>query len=213
MVITLVPSTPANANSSDVNDYLARINALRASVGSPPLTLDANLSSLAQSWTQTMASAGAISHTPNLASGVTAPWTRLGENVGMGPNSGLIFNGFVNSPGHYENLVNPAFTHVGIGVVWSGNMQFTTHRFMAVGSVQTPNAQPTPPPAPAPAPAPVYVQPAPVTPPPTAPVGPEVTSAPATPSTESATPNPIPQAPVEPARVAAVLDALHSLTA
>ncbi len=207
--LVVIPANTAGADPGDVNDYLARVNRLRASVGAQPLSLDSNLSSLAQSWAQTMASNGTISHTPNLAGGVTAQWSKLGENVGMGPNTELIFNGFVNSPLHYANLVDPAFTHIGIGVVWVNGTQFTTHRFMAVRSIPAPAPQPAP--TPQPAQPPVYTPPAP-TQRSSAPAATPV-PAPDTPTAYEITPAAPTVEPLEPARVAAVLDALHSLGA
>ncbi len=126
-------SAPAAAQSNDVGAYLSHINALRSSVGAPPLQLDGTLNSLAHGWAQNLANRGALAHAGDLSSGVSAPWTKLGENVGMGPDTTTIFNAFVGSSSHYQNLVDPAFTHVGIGVVWVGSVQYTAHRFMAVG--------------------------------------------------------------------------------
>lgn len=124
-------SRPAGAQSSDAGAYLSKINALRASVGAAPLQLDGNLSSLAQGWAQHLADQGALSHAGDLSTGVSGSWAKLGENVGLGPDTNTIFNAFVNSSGHYANLVDPAFTHIGIGIVWVGPMQYTAHRFLA----------------------------------------------------------------------------------
>ena len=53
-----------------------------------------------------------------------------GENVGYGPNVSLIFNALVESPGHYNNMVNPAFTRIGVGVwISDGGTMWTTHMF------------------------------------------------------------------------------------
>ncbi len=45
-----------------------------------------------------------------------------------------LFDAFVASPAHLQNLVDPQFRYVGVGVVYdqSGQM-WTTHRFMALG--------------------------------------------------------------------------------
>jgi hypothetical protein len=131
-------------------DFVGRINALRASRGLGALTVDPQLTSLARSWAQTMAGQGRIFHASSLSAGVTANWSKLGENVGTGGEIGSLFQAFVDSPSHYANLVDPKFTHVGVGVVVSGNVMFTTHRFMALG----PPPAPAPPPTAAPAPAP-----------------------------------------------------------
>ena len=40
---------------------------------------------------------------------------------------------FINSPAHYRNLVDPAWTHVGVGVTFGGDgRMYTTHNFMAL---------------------------------------------------------------------------------
>ena len=114
-------------------DWLNKINGLRTSKGLNPLQLDGELTGLAQGWSEHMAATGVLSHTPNMAANVSSDWTKLGENVGYGPNNDLIWNGFLNSPKHYENLVDPAYTHVGIGVAFVGGTEFVTHRFMAAG--------------------------------------------------------------------------------
>jgi uncharacterized protein YkwD len=198
-VSTLAVAPPAGAQGGDVVDWLSKVNGVRSSRGLAPLQLDGNLSSLAQGWSEHMARQGSLSHTPNLGDGVTANWTKLGENVGLGGNSDIILNAFLNSPAHYANLTDPAFTHIGIGVAYASGLQFVTHRFMATAG----GAPPPPPPAPAPAP-----------PPAPRPVAPPSTSAPAPPPTTppvvEAAPEPVvTPPPAEPGRVAAVLDALR----
>jgi len=130
-MLALVPAAPPA--TAQAGDYVARINGLRASVGLAPLAVDGNLTALAQSWAAHLAAQGSLAHAPDLSAGVTNPnWTKLGENVGMGSSTDAIFKAFVNSAGHYANLVDPAFSYVGVGVVSSGTTQFTAHRFMAV---------------------------------------------------------------------------------
>lgn len=75
-----------------------------------------------------------ICHASPISAGVTHPWAKLGENVGTGPDVGSIMQAFIASPGHYANIVDPEFTHVGVGVVWDGNRMYTTHRFMKLQS-------------------------------------------------------------------------------
>lgn len=154
--------------------FVARINALRTSKGLGALTVDAELTSIARAWSGQMAKAGAISHNPNFGQQVTQDWVKLGENVGVGPDVDSLFNAFVASPHHYANLVDPAFTKVGVGVVVTpdGSL-YTSHQFMRLAADDPP---PPPPPAPrpkvsrpaaprvtapAPAAAPVAAQPAP----------------------------------------------------
>ncbi len=132
VAITTTVFTPAATAQGEAGNWLSQVNSLRASRGVAPLQVDGNLTGLAQSWADHLAAQGALSHASNLGAGVTSNWSKLGENVGMGGDVGSIMNAFVNSPAHYANLVDPAFTHIGIGVSYSGGFQFVAHRFMAI---------------------------------------------------------------------------------
>ena len=119
---------------------VARINAVRASNGLDPLLVDDDLSQFAQSWSDHMAAASSLAHNPDL---VHAPgtWSLAGENVGVGPDVNLVFDGFVASPHHYVNLVDPDFTVVGIGVSTNAKgLIYTTQDF----EVRSPAAEPPP---------------------------------------------------------------------
>jgi hypothetical protein len=63
-----------------------------------------------------MASANALSHNPNVGSGLAGGWTKLGENVGEGGNIQAIFGAFVNSSFHLENMLDPTYNLTGIAV-------------------------------------------------------------------------------------------------
>ena len=158
-MLVAVPG-PAGAGSdnpaADEAQFVALVNQARANVGVAPLAVDGQLTALARQHAQTMADAGTIFHANPISAGVTAPWVKLGENVGTGPSAPPIMNAFINSPKHYANIVDPAFTYIGVGVVWVGNQMFTTHRFMQLSGQVAP-----PPPAPEPsAPPPVTAPPA-----------------------------------------------------
>jgi hypothetical protein len=125
-----------------------------------------------------MAAAGAISHNMNLPNQVSGPWLKLGENVGTGWSVDSIQNAFINSPHHYENLVDPVYNYVGIGIVDSGGKIYVTVDFMQLGSVPSrapapapaprvsrPRTTSAPRPAPVPQAVPVTVPPAPEAPP------------------------------------------------
>ena len=129
----LVAASPAYADTvSDEMAFVAKINQLRAGLGLGQLSVDPGLTDIARNWSQQMANAGDISHNPSLKDLVTLNWSKLGENVGLGPSVDSLFTAFVNSPHHYANLVDPAFTHVGVGVVWSNGTMFTSHEFMTL---------------------------------------------------------------------------------
>lgn len=125
-------------------DFLNRTNSLRASLGLGALHTNSELLAKARSWSQTQADAGTIFHS-TLTNGVTQNWHRLGENVGMGPDSAAIHDALVRSPRHYENLVDSGFTEVGIGVVRQGSIIYVSQVFMEL--MPSSSAQTTSPPS------------------------------------------------------------------
>ena len=132
-ILLLLGARPASADTvSDEQQFVAKINELRASKGLSQLSVDPNLTTIARNWAQSMAAAGDISHNPNLKDLVTSNWSRLGENVGVGGNVSQLFDAFVASPHHYANLVDPLWTKVGVGVVMSGSTMYTSHEFMTL---------------------------------------------------------------------------------
>jgi hypothetical protein len=130
---------PASAGADTVSDeaaFVAKINDLRASKGLAALQVNANLTAKARNWSAGMAAAGRIWHS-TLSDGITEDWRKLGENVGMGGSVDGLHTAFVNSLHHYENLVDPSFTHVGIGIVMSGRTIFVTEVFMQLMPAKT----------------------------------------------------------------------------
>lgn len=121
-------SWPEHAMREEVA-FVADINALRASRGLPILELSTELVRKARRWAATMATARRIWHS-KLSVGISSNWRKLGENVGMGGSQPSLHAAFVASPRHLENLVDPAFRHVGIGVVHAGNVRFVSQVFM-----------------------------------------------------------------------------------
>src|SRR5688500_18137546 len=146
--VTLIPMAAAQADPvSDEAAFVAKINGLRASKGLPALQVHENLVTKARAWAAVMAAAGKIWHS-TLSDGITADWKKLGENVGMGGSVDGLHAAFVASPGHYANLVDGNFTHVGVGIVMSGKTIFVAAMFMQAMSAATATAV-TPPPTPA----------------------------------------------------------------
>ena len=204
---------PASAQADTVSDeatFVAKINALRASQGLAALQVNDNLVAKARGWAATMAAAGRIWHS-TLSDGITADWQKLGENVGMGGSVDGLHNAFVASPHHYENLVDPAFTQIGIGIAMSGSTIFVAEEFMqlmpaksaapvlaGVTSAVAPTSTTTAPrpPAPKPAPKPVAAAAkAPVAPPTTTTTSAPPAATPAADQTPTAAPADPPRAP------------------
>jgi hypothetical protein len=128
-----------------------------------PLATDGQLINVARGWSAQMAGAGGLSHNPSLGSQVSN-WRTLGENVGTGSDVATIEAALEASPHHFENMVDPAFNYVGIGVVEAGGAIWVTEDFKQAKSGSLPStatpapapkpSAPRPPAAPRPAPAP-----------------------------------------------------------
>ena len=129
---------PASAEA----DFMGRLNALRVSRGLPALGVDPRLVDLARDWSNQMAAAGRISHRPDLGSHAPAGWTRISENVGVGPSVESLHNALVNSAGHFANMVDPKVSHVGIGVVEANGLVWVTQNFAGYRSGFEPVAAP-----------------------------------------------------------------------
>ena len=183
------------------SQFVAGVNAVRADAGLPPLAVDGELTGVARAWADTMARENRIWHNPNLGGQVSAPWLKLGENVGTGVEVGAIMDAFVNSPAHYRNIVDADFDYVGVGVTYgSDGRMYTAHVFMDLdGGAPAPTPAPAPEPEPAPSPAPAAAQ-APTPPAPDVAVAETPAPAPATPPAAAA-----------PERVATVLDMVGRL--
>ena len=75
-----------------------------------------------------MADTDNFSHS-NIGS-LLGPWSTVGENIAWGFSVSSMFDGLNASSGHHANMVNAAFTHVGVGVWVDGTGRiFTAHVF------------------------------------------------------------------------------------
>jgi hypothetical protein len=135
--VSFYPAAAGADTGSDEATFVAKINELRAGKGLGALKVNANLVAKARSWSAGMASAGRIWHS-TLSDGITEDWRKLGENVGMGGSVDGLHTAFVNSLHHYENLVDPSFTHVGIGIAMNGKTIYVTEVFMQLMAPKAP---------------------------------------------------------------------------
>jgi hypothetical protein len=198
------PAPAAAADPGAEAAFVSRINGVRASKGLAPLQVYGELVGIARSWSDQMAANGGISHNPSYAGSVSANWTKLGENVGVGYTVDDLMTAFINSPAHYRNIVDPAFNYIGVGVTYGADgRMYTPHDFMAMGDAPAPAPEPAPVAEPAPAPTPRT----------TVPSAPAATPATAPEPAPAPEPVPVPAPSAEPIRVKAVLTALRSIDA
>lgn len=109
-----------------------QINQLRAGRGLGVLTPDGELRRVADAWTATMSSNGAISHNPDLAAQVRGPWRRVGENVGSGDDPDAVFDGFMGSAQHRDNMLDPSYDVVAVTMRNVDGEWFITQNFADV---------------------------------------------------------------------------------
>lgn len=134
--------------------FASKIASERSSRGLPPLKLFADLTSVARNHSEQMAAQQQLSDDNNLANEVQN-WQSLGGNAGEGPSVDQVHAAFMASPTHRDNILDPNFTDLGIGVVWTGSTLWVTEVFRqeaAAPTAQAASATPPPPPPTAPAP-------------------------------------------------------------
>ena len=131
-------STIAAQNKSAYQEMLGYVNELRASVGVNPLTLDNSLSVAATVRSLEIAWSGKFDHTrPNgskcftVISELGISSSARGENIaGYSSNVKSTFEQWKESQGHYENMVSPNFTKIGIGKVTLNNKSYWVQLFI-----------------------------------------------------------------------------------
>ncbi len=124
----LLPVAGEDGTPEDEQSFLlslfALINQERSGVGLDPVTIDSELSGVADSHCRDMRDNGFVGHT---SPSTGAPHERLQnagiafslvmENIGHGSGSVEIHRHIMRSPGHREAVLHPLVTHVGLGVV------------------------------------------------------------------------------------------------
>jgi uncharacterized protein YkwD len=108
-------------------EMLALVNQERVKAGLKEVAFDAGLRDVGRAHSKDMFERGYFSHfTPEGKS----PFDRMdeagleysfaGENLALAPSTQLAMQGLMNSKGHRENILNPNFTKLGIGVIDGG---------------------------------------------------------------------------------------------
>jgi len=115
--------------SSDIPALATLINKDRTDAGLPPLVEDTRLDTAAQEHCTAQLAANVWSH--NLPDGRTPynfiqeyihSWKAAGENNSYGwPSVEGVNKGWMGSPEHEENIMNPTFTNVGYAVCQASN--------------------------------------------------------------------------------------------
>ncbi|MCM3636517.1 S-layer homology domain-containing protein [Sporosarcina luteola] len=115
--------------SKNAMETINLVNKERMSKGVNELSHDLDLSKIAQIKAEDMAKLGYFEHKSptygtvgEMLATFKYTWTSYGENIakGYGTPKGAV-DGWINSPGHYKNMMNTTFTNIGSGHATSGD--------------------------------------------------------------------------------------------
>jgi uncharacterized protein YkwD len=135
---------PSSLQAADVfsieKDLFEMVNQERIDQGLDPLRLSQELTRMARSHSQDMASRMEMTHLSVLGKSYLERlvdagfyFRNIGENVAVSEtfHSDFIHQGFMESPEHRENILDPEFEEIGIGVIYSRDKKYyVTQDFM-----------------------------------------------------------------------------------
>ncbi len=136
------PEAPAGQNLSGLSaqerEMVEYVNQERAKAGLSQLQVDLDLARVARTKSQDMVDNGYFDHnSPTYGSpfemmrsfGIS--YRAAGENIAKNGSVMGAHTALMNSEGHRANILEPNFTHIGIGIVGSGNMVTVTQMFIS----------------------------------------------------------------------------------
>ena len=126
---TETTTSSTNVNNSTAKELLNLVNKARAENGLSALTLNSNLSAVAQKKAEDMKNNNYFSHTSptygspfDMIKNAGINYKTAGENIAKGQKTAeAVFNAWMNSSGHRANILNSRFTQMGIGVTDGSN--------------------------------------------------------------------------------------------
>ena len=143
-----VPAQVTSEGAQYADTVLNKVNELRSGLGLQPVTRYQELDAVAQDWSEQQAAANNMSHRPDFTSVYPQGWTTGSENVAWrtsgGDTGALIFEQWLNSPGHYKNMTDPNVNSIGIGFAQTSDGRwYATQNFAAYNVSNTTLTQTT----------------------------------------------------------------------
>jgi uncharacterized protein YkwD len=135
---TSTPASDGTASSSVTAEVIRLVNIERQKAGCSGLSGESRLEAAAQKHSELQAAQNSMSHQlpgeASMGDRVTAEgyrWRGVAENVAAGYTSpASVMNGWMNSPGHKANILNCAYTEIGVGLAKSSSgTQYWTQNF------------------------------------------------------------------------------------
>lgn len=148
IVVQLLPLSQVSAQASIESDFMAMLNAERATLGKTPLTINSCLSTAAYLHSKDMAEQGYFSHTSldgrtfdqRIVAAGYSNYSSLGENIAYAYGSSgasRVYGMWKNSSGHYANMMGD-FSDAGLGVYSKNGYTYYTLDLGKSRSVQIP---------------------------------------------------------------------------
>lgn len=139
LVLCAASASAQSVERAGVASMIGAINAERARHALPPLTEDPRLNAIAEGHSLEMARARFFSHasptTGQPADRVTRAglrWRAVAENIAINRSPEAAQQSLLRSPGHHENMVDPAQRSVGVGIVRHGDQVWVTQLFATI---------------------------------------------------------------------------------
>ena len=124
IVASAEPQLEKLLRNESEREFFELLNHERSAQGLPELQWDEALFKAARLHALRMSNLDRLEHQlpsePNLADRLTeagAQFSVIAENIAIGPNPQTIHNGWMDSPGHRKNILDPRLTSVGIAAV------------------------------------------------------------------------------------------------
>lgn len=123
-----IPQVPASTLAFE-NEVIRLVNEIRAQNGLQPLSANWELSRIARYKSQDMADLHYFSHTSptygtpfQMIRSFGLTYRAAGENIAYGQTTPqIVVNSWMNSSGHRANILNSAYTQIGVGYAPNGN--------------------------------------------------------------------------------------------
>ncbi|MBE0447480.1 MAG: hypothetical protein IBX64_05190 [Actinobacteria bacterium] len=130
--VLLMATSAANAATLTLDEQymLNLVNKERRANGLQALEIDPKLTYMARRYCQEMITYSFFGHISPvsgelidriIASGVPDGWLLAGENLAGAPTVEAAFKGLMNSPPHKDNMLEPKYTHMGVGIIDGGD--------------------------------------------------------------------------------------------
>ena len=159
---------PTSTNQNFIYRVLELTNIERSKLSLPPLTLNTQLLNAAETHSQNMALQDFFGHTGKDGSSFTSRITTTGykfadgaaaENIGVGYSTPEeVIEGWINSPRHGANILNPNLKEIGIGYYFladdTGSVDFNHYWTQVFATSLDGSVNPAPTPTPIPTPTP-----------------------------------------------------------